>query len=547
MVSAHGDETDSSRAFEQREGFAHGSSAKQLQRQRRHRGTVSAAARAMTTSLSSARCAPLETARPAIIAALDQPIRDFGLWSAFALAFSSVSPVVGIYSVFAISILAGGPSFLWALPVALIGQLLVTAVFGELVSKWPLQGSVYAWSRHLIGPRFGWATNWIYLWGLTITLSVLALAASGYLFGAFRNTVPTSNETEGLALGVLLFGSVVNMIGGKLLKCLLYITLICELIASIGIGTYMFIYRSSSFSTIFTTAGTGHGFHWLSSPFLVCIAFAGYSFTGFEAAGSIAEEVKEGRRVLPKAMILALAACGFLVIYACLGITLAIPNLDLVMNGAIADPIASTLELRLGLGIGRFILIILAIGFSASMIAVQTSVTRSIWSAARDNVLPAAFLLGKLSGGEYLPRYAIALTAMVAGALLFISTSKLYTLLLSFANASCFLSYCMPLLGAVYVRQRGLWSPGHFSLGRFSAPITYIAATWVVFECVDIAWPRSVNPEWYLNWAVIIMVTTLGTLGLGISCWVFRPTANHPVSVESGTLYDGQTSTSAGH
>ncbi len=87
------------------------------------------------------------------------PVRDFTLRSAFALAFSDVSPIVGIYSVFAIGLVAAGPAFFWAFPVVLIGQLAVTGVFGDLVSRWPFQGSVYAWSRALFGARYGWFAN----------------------------------------------------------------------------------------------------------------------------------------------------------------------------------------------------------------------------------------------------------------------------------------------------------------------------------------------------------------------------------------------------
>src|SRR3954454_17140515 len=111
------------------------------------------------------------------------PSRDFTLRSAFALSFSDISPIVGIYAVFAICIVLAGPAFFWALPIVLIGQLLVAAVFGELVSKWPLQGSVYAWSRGLMGVKYGWVTMWAYGWGLTLTLAALALSASGYLVG----------------------------------------------------------------------------------------------------------------------------------------------------------------------------------------------------------------------------------------------------------------------------------------------------------------------------------------------------------------------------
>lgn len=61
------------------------------------------------------------------------PARDFTLRSAFALSFSDISPIVGIYSVFAIGLIAAGPAFFWAFPVVLIGQMLVTGVFGDLV------------------------------------------------------------------------------------------------------------------------------------------------------------------------------------------------------------------------------------------------------------------------------------------------------------------------------------------------------------------------------------------------------------------------------
>src|SRR6266699_4219452 len=83
------------------------------------------------------------------------PVRDFTLRSAFALAFSDVSPIVGIYSVFGIGLLTAGPAFFWGFPVVLIGQLAVTGVFGDLVSKWPFQGSVYQWAREPFGTPSG--------------------------------------------------------------------------------------------------------------------------------------------------------------------------------------------------------------------------------------------------------------------------------------------------------------------------------------------------------------------------------------------------------
>ena len=451
------------------------------------------------------------------------PTRDFKFSSAFALAFSDISPIVGIYSVFAISFALAGPGWFWALPIVLIGQLLVTGVFGDLVSKWPFQGSVYAWSKELVGPRFGWMTAWAYMWGLTLTLSVLGLAAAQYLLAALNVTSFGKEAVAAVSLGVILLATSANMIGGKTLKRLLYITLTCELVASVGIGTVLlFFHRTNSFSVLFHGAASGHAPPLLLGPFLGAIAFVGYSFVGFEAAGSIAEEVEESRKVLPKAMVLSLAVAGALVIYACLGIGLSIPNIGSVLSGQVADPITSTLETRLGSAAGRVVLVVLTIGFTASLIAVQAAVSRAIWAAARDRVLPAADALGSLSGRHRMPRHAIALTVCISAPLPFISFSKIYTLLLSFSTAGFYISYAMPVVALAVMRLRKRWVPGPVSMGRWGGPVTFIAAVWIVFETVNVAWPRDFNPQWWLNWGLIIMTVVLGTIGLVMCNRIFR-------------------------
>jgi amino acid transporter len=365
---------------------------------------------------------------------------------------------------------------------------------------------------------------WAYGWGLTLTLSALALASSGYLLGALGADDPSQNTVVLVGLLILVAASLANMIGATLLKTLLYISMTAELISSIGIGvTLLFFHHHQPFSVLFHSSGTGHGLHWLTTPFLTTVAFVGFSFLGFESAGSIAEEVKESRRVLPKAIILSLAAAGCLVIFATLGIVLAIPSVPQVMNGTVADPISSTLQDAMGNGIGRVLLAMLAIGFTASLIAVQAAVSRAIWAGARDRVLPGQSLLGRLTGSENLPRHAIALTAIIAGPLLFISTSKVYALLLSFGNAGFYLSFALPVVGLALVKMRGQWTPGSYSMGAVSKLVTYVAAVWIVLETINIAWPRDLYGVWYLNWGLVIMTAVIGVLGVAVMSWVFNP------------------------
>jgi amino acid transporter len=159
------------------------------------------------------------------------------------------------------------------------------------------------------------------------------------------------------------------------------------------------------------------------------------------------------------------------------------------------------------------------------MIAVQTAVTRAIWASARDRVLPGTRLLGRLSGREHLPRYAIGLTVVIAGALLFAGTTKVFALLVTFSAFGFYLSYFLPVLALAYRHWRGQSPTSDAWGGRSIRLITTVAVIWLTAEIVNLLWPRPVFSEWYLNWGSLIMTGVLGVLGAVICLWSFRPGA----------------------
>ena len=69
------------------------------------------------------------------------------LWQNFSLGFTYLSPVVGVYTVFALAITAGGPPMFWSYIGVGFGQWLVCLVFGEIVSQFPISGGLYPWAR----------------------------------------------------------------------------------------------------------------------------------------------------------------------------------------------------------------------------------------------------------------------------------------------------------------------------------------------------------------------------------------------------------------
>ena len=100
--------------------------------------------------------------------------RDMSPWANFSLGFTYLSPVVGIYTVFAFALSTAGPPMIWSLLIAGVGQMLVALVFSEVVAQFPVAGGVYPWARRLWGRKWAWMTGWVYMFTL---LALLADAA----------------------------------------------------------------------------------------------------------------------------------------------------------------------------------------------------------------------------------------------------------------------------------------------------------------------------------------------------------------------------------
>jgi amino acid transporter len=79
----------------------------------------------------------------------------------FSLGFTYLSPVVGVYTLFASALAAGGPPMFWSYVVVGIGQMFVCLVFGEVVSQFPISGGLYPWARRLVGKRWAWMAGWV--------------------------------------------------------------------------------------------------------------------------------------------------------------------------------------------------------------------------------------------------------------------------------------------------------------------------------------------------------------------------------------------------
>lgn len=456
--------------------------------------------------------------------------KAFTLRSAFMFSFVFVSPIVALYGVFALVLGAAGPSGWWSFLIVFAGQILVAFVFAELASRWPIEGSLYQWARRLVGNHYGWFTGWIYMWTLAIACAGGAFITSQFL-PLVLGTPPFDLSTQiWVALATLTVIMVLNLIGPRAIKAVVFLAIIAEVVGSVALAITLFLFfREQPINVLFQGADVtvpGVTFAGISAA----AAFVGWGFVGFESAGDIAEEVEDPRRNVPKAIIAAILSVGTVVVVSALALIIAIPDLDRVLSGEELDPAAYIVGSALGEQAVVLLFLLIIVGFVACMLATQMAASRVMWSFARDNAFPASRLVKRLSPRTSNPNTAIVVTAALTMLILLAATTgPVYTTLVSFSTAGFFISFAMPVVAHALTRNKDSWTPGPFSLGNAGKVLVPLAAVWVVLELTNIAWPRTPELPWWQNYSVIIGL--LVVLALGLIVWMPRRTtiANLPI------------------
>src|SRR5436309_15372261 len=130
---------------------------------------------------------PDEDARLESLGYQPQLSRVLGLFGNFSVAFTYLSPMVGIYSLFVLGVGTGGPAYLWLTIVPVIGMRFVALVFGELASHYPVAGALYQYSKFSVGAGYGWFVGWFYGIALLVTVAAVDTGVVTYVAALTHN------------------------------------------------------------------------------------------------------------------------------------------------------------------------------------------------------------------------------------------------------------------------------------------------------------------------------------------------------------------------
>jgi amino acid transporter len=448
--------------------------------------------------------------------------RSMSLWANFSLGFTYLSPVVGVYTLFAFAIATGGPPMLWNYLFVAVGQLLVAIIFGEIVSQFPIAGGLYPWARRLVGKRWAWMAGWVYLWALCATIAGVAVGGAPFLAQLLGLNASQAGLVA-IAVGLIAATTTLNVSGTKLLARVAMFGFICELLGAIAVGGYLLtVARRQSFAILFQNFGLGNGHYFYA--FVASSVAAMWCYYGFEACGDLAEETPNASRAIPKAMRMTIYMGAFAATLVCLALVLGIPDLPAALSGRDGDPVVTVLRTAMGpIGL-RIVIAIVMISFISCLISLEAATSRLLFSYGRDRMIAGHDWLSTLSERTRVPVNALIFAGVVPAiiAITGLFLEKMVQTIVVSAADGIYIAFQMIVLAALIARARG-WKPsGVFHLGGWGWPVNLAAFTYGVLAIINMMWPRSPGTPWYNNYGMIVVWISIVVIGIFYAA-LFRP------------------------
>lgn len=288
--------------------------------------------------------------------------------------------------------------------ITLLAMLFTAASYSFMVRKYPIAGSAYSYTSLSFGPAVGFLSGW------SLLLDYLFLPMINYLLiGLFMNiafpeipawvfvVVSIALVTVLNVVGISQVAGMSNVIvGAQIVFVVVFVVMSIKSLAGAPID----------FSLPFAGDGTQPGF----APLMAGAAVLCLSFLGFDAVSTMAEETRDARRDIPRAIIITTVLAGLLFT------VLAIIS-QLVFPGSVfqnADSAANEVMLKVGgQFLGNFFTAAYIAGCIGSALASQASVSRIIFTMGRDGILPRS-LFGVLHARFQTPVVAILAVSAIS-------------------------------------------------------------------------------------------------------------------------------------
>lgn len=325
---------------------------------------------------------------------------------AFGLAYLAPTAVFNYYGI--ATELTGGMMAL-AYLTTMVAMFFTAASYAAMVRAYPVAGSAYTYVRRSVNPWVGFATGWVML------LDYLLLPMICYLlFGVYMNEFVPAVPIAVWVVIAAAFGAVINIVGVKVSGRLNVVVVAAQLLfcAALLVIIIGYVVQNAGVGGLLVPEAILEVTRFDLGNLLWAASILAVSFLGFDAVSTFAEETKDPRETVPRAVLVVCigAGLGFAIIAYFLQIAWPTAYTDL------SDPDVGIFELLPRLGGDALSTVFFFTDQSATILcalAAIAAVTRVLYAMGRDRLLPARFF-GRLSPRFGTPVNNIVLVSIVA-------------------------------------------------------------------------------------------------------------------------------------
>lgn len=234
---------------------------------------------------------------------------------------------------------AGAPGLaLMVWVVAGVISVLSGLCYAELGAAMPKAGGEYVYLKEAFGPLWAFLSTWTgFLIGGPGSIAALAVAFATYT--SFFLSL-SAVGVKLLAIGAVVFLTFINILGvrqGALVQRVFTVAKVIPILAIIVFG--LLRGHVNDFTPLLPAAGNGS----MVSAFGLAMIAALWAFTGWANVNSVAEELKNPTRDLPRAMILGVGGVTLLYLLFNVALLKVMPMASIIANAKPAAVAATTL------------------------------------------------------------------------------------------------------------------------------------------------------------------------------------------------------------
>ncbi len=370
--------------------------------------------------------------------------RELGFWSVFIYGVGMMVPIAPVIVFGAVTAASMGHMAL-AYLIAVIPMSFTAYSYGQMAGAYPIAGSAFTYTQRAIHPYAGFFAGW------TILLDYALFPILNYIVvGIFVQMMFPSLPYWGIVVTAIVLITVVNLLGVKSVSRVNAFLVIFMLLAVL----YTVV---SSFTSL--AQGVGWGFTTL--PFynpetfemgalLLGTSIACFSFMGFDAMTTLAEEVHEPGKTLSRGTISVCFFMAFLFILQAYCAQSVHPDWTLFESADTA--FFEAIGRAGGQTLVTFVSISVIAGALANAIDSQAGVARVLYGMGRDEALPRR-IFAYLHPRTKAPVYSLLILAGIA---VIGATQDMETIItmINFGALSAFMLVNLSVIAHYFIRQK---------------------------------------------------------------------------------------------